>query len=124
MLLSLNQDRYAPGDLLSLNVGVEAAAVQQPEADLYLVLVLPTGTLYCLRQDLTFGGANELLPIAWNWEIQNVPLTTLFSFSVPKGVAAGTYQWWLVLNRAGSEVSNPANWLGSVHASCEIMNGP
>jgi serpin B len=103
---------------------VEAAAVQQPEADLYLALVLPTGTLYCLKQNFTLGRANELLPMAWNWEIQNVPLTTLLSFSLPEGVMAGTYQWWLVLNRAGTEVANSANWLGSAHASCEIMNAP
>lgn len=124
MLLSLNGDRYVPGDLLSLNVGVDATAVPQPQADLYLALVLPTGTVYCFKQNLSLGGANELLPIAWDWEIQNVPVTTLLSFTLPEGLAAGTYQWWLVLNRAGSDVSNSTNWLSSAHAFCEIMNTP
>ncbi len=96
----------------------------QPEADLYLALVLPTGSFYCLNQNLTFGGANELLPLVRNWQIQDVPLTPVLSFSVPEGVTVGTYQWWLVLAGVGTDVSQSTNWLGSVHASWDILKPP
>jgi serpin B len=94
--------------------------MSQPEADLYLVLVLPTGNFYSLNQNLAFGQANELLPLARNWQIQEVPLTPLFSFSVPETMTVGTYQWWLVLVRAGADMSQSANWLGSTHVSWEV----
>ncbi len=125
MLLSLNQNHYIPGDSLSLDAGVEPEdGHSQPKADLYLVLVLPTGTFFCLDQNLALGEANKPLPLFRNWQIHNVPLMPVLSFSIPEGVPVGTYQWWLVLVRAGGDVAQSADWLGSAHVSWAIGTSP
>jgi len=97
---------------------------RQPRADIFLVLVLPTGTFYCLNQNLTFGEANNPLPLFRNWQIQDVPLAPVLSFTIPEGVAEGMYQWWLVLAKVGGDVSQSTNWLGSAHTPWEIRTPP
>ena len=123
MLLTINQDNFVPGDFFSLRVGVETeAGLPQPRADLYLVLVLPTGNFYSLDRNLAFSRANELLPLVRNWHIQDVPLTPVLSFPIPEGLEAGTYQWWLVLAGVDADLSQVASWLGSANASWEVRN--
>ncbi len=103
---------------------MEAEAGQpQPRADLYLVLVLPSGNFYCLDSNLTFGCADELLPVQRDWEIRNIPMTDVLSFLLPPGVPVGTYQWWLVLVRPGTRVADAANWLTGVHVDWEVVPG-
>jgi hypothetical protein len=82
--------------------------------DFYLLLVYPSGDYVSLAPGLP---VNQLVPGATNvplgWS-RDVPLS---SYQFTGAEPAGAYFWIAVLTRAGTAVTNTANWVGFDYAS-------
>jgi hypothetical protein len=103
--LALNRGDFATGDTIALSADVSGTA----RVDLYLLLVFPSGDFVSLAPGLP---VNRLVPAATNvvlgWAL-DVPLA---SFRFGGGELEGGYSWVAVLTRAGTAVTNSANWVG------------
>lgn len=122
--LSLNKDTFATGDLLELSVAANAKKIGAIEADVYLSLQLPDGTLhywYAFRIE-SVESPNEVVPLLTQWAIETVPEIKVFAFEVP-ALASGTYKWYLTLAKTGSDVAQPGNWIANVSIPLVLRRG-
>lgn len=103
--LQLDRTALTPGVSQSVTADVNGTAT----VDFYFVLVLPNGSFLSIAPG---AALNVLVPTA-----QGVPLSfltdvPLFTKTWTGAEPAGTYYWYGVLARAGSDPTNTANWLG------------
>ncbi|MCK5523604.1 MAG: VWA domain-containing protein [Thiomargarita sp.] len=123
LTLSLNESVFATGDLLELSV--VADEIEATEADVYLSVQFPDGSLYYwfgLRLQFV-NERNKIVPLITKWAIQTVPETTILAFNIPTGLATGTYKWYLTLAKAGSDVAQPANWIANASTTLVLKRG-
>jgi hypothetical protein len=104
--LMLNQNAFSTGQAMSLKADLNGTA----PADFYLLLVLPGGTFVSIAPGLP---VNKVVPAATNVPLHFVTDVPLFNHTFTGSEAAGTYYWLAILARAGTNVLNTANWLGS-----------
>jgi hypothetical protein len=79
-------------------------------ADIYAILVFPDGTSF---YSVGASGINTLTPLAANAQLGFTVGVPLFSHTFVGTEAAGTYTWYLLLVRPGTNPSQSANWLGA-----------
>jgi hypothetical protein len=122
--LSLNKDTFATGDLLELSVAANAEEIGATEADVYISLQLPNGTLHYWHDFRieSVKPANEIMPLLTQWDIETVPEFKVFSFKVPV-METGTYKWYLTLAKTGSDVAQPGNWIANVSIPLVMTGG-
>ena len=121
--LSLNKDAFKTGDLLELSVAANAEEIGATEADVYLSIQYPNGTLYywpTFRIE-SAESANEIVPLLTQWDIETVPEFKVFAFKVPY-LETGIYKWYLTLAKTGSDVAQPGNWIANISLSL-VMTG-
>jgi Mg-chelatase subunit ChlD len=114
---------FATGDLLELSV--VADKIEATEADVYLSVQFPDGSLYYwfgLRLQFV-NERNKIVPLITKWAIQTVPETTILTFNIPTGLAAGTYKWYITLAKTGSDVAQPANWIANASTTLMLKRG-
>jgi Mg-chelatase subunit ChlD len=116
---------FATGDLLELSVAANADEINATEADVYLSVQFPDGSLYYwFGLSLQFvNERNEIVPLITKWAVQTVPETTILAFNIPTGLAAGTYKWYLTLAKTGSDVAQPANWIANASTTLMLKRG-
>lgn len=117
--LSLNQSSFTVGDLMEISASADGDELTATEADVYLTIQLPDGSLYYWYDfGLKFiGKRNEILSLVTEWPIQTLPTMKLLAFKVPTGLPSGTYKWYLTLAQTGSDVAQPGNWIANVSAT-------
>ncbi len=123
LTLSLNESVFATADLLELSV--VADEIEATEADVYLSVQFPDGSLYYwfgLRLQFV-NERNKIVPLITKWAIQTVPETTILAFNIPTGLATGTYKWYLTLVKTGSDVAQPANWIANASTTLMLKRG-
>lgn len=123
--LSLNKSVVATGDFLEGSVVVNDEKINATQADVYLAVQVPDGSLYYLHGfGLEFlNRKNRIVPLITGWTIQSLSKTTLFKFKVPNKLPSGTYKWYLTLAKTGSDVAQPANWIANVSAAFVLKRG-
>ena len=103
--LALNSAAFATGDTMALSMDLSGTA----RVDFYLLLVYPSGGYVSVAPGLP---VNQLVPGATNvplgWS-RNLPLS---SYRFTGAEPTGSYFWIAVLTRAGTAVTNTANWVG------------
>lgn len=108
--LLLDRDAYAAGQVLSLTADLSGTA----RVDVYLLLAYPSGHYVSLAPGLP---ANQIVPTATSvplgWSL-DVPL---FRYRFTGAEAVGTYFWIALLTRAGTAVTDRANWVGFDYAA-------
>lgn len=122
--LSLNKDTFATGDILQLSVAANAEEIGATEADVYLSIQFPDGTLYywyAFRIE-SVDSANEIVPLLTQWDIETVSEFKVFAFKVP-ALETGTYKWYLTLAKTGSDVAQPGNWLANISIPLVLTGG-
>ena len=122
--LSLNESSIAAGDFVEISAAANHAELSASEADVYLAVQTPDGSLYYLSG---FGlefirEKNQIVPLVMAWSIQTLPTITLLAFEVPGDLTPGTYKWYLTLVKKDSKVEQPANWIANVSATL-VLNG-
>jgi len=103
--LALNQPFFTPGQTLSLKADLNGTV----SADLYLLFVLPGGTFVSIAPGFP---VNTVVPAATNVPLRFMTDVQLFSFTWAGTEPGGTYSFYAILTRAGTSVSNTANWVG------------
>ncbi len=95
---------------------VNGDEIDATEADVYLSVQLPDGTLYYWYDfGLNFiGEPNEIVSLVSSWSVQTMPEMKLFAFNVPRFLSVGTYKWYLTLVKTGSDVTQPVNWIANI----------
>jgi hypothetical protein len=124
--LSLNQRSFAAGDFLKLAVIANSDEISSAEADVYLAVQFPDGSLYYwsgLGLEFINKKRDEIVPLITTWSIQTLPEMTILDFEIPPGLSTGTYKWYLTLTKPGKSVAQPANWLLEVSATFVLTRG-
>jgi hypothetical protein len=108
--LALDRDAFATGATMALRADLSGTA----RADFYLLLVYPSGDYVSMAPGLPVNqlvpGATNV-PIAWSLDLP------LASYTFIGAEPAGTYFWIAVLTRAGTAVTDAANWVGFDYAA-------
>jgi hypothetical protein len=108
--LQFDRAAYATGQALSLTADLTGTAA----VDVYVLEKLPTGVVVSIAPGFP---VNVAVPAATNFKLGfslDVPvLRHTFTGAEP----AGTYSWAAVLTRAGTSITNTANWVGYDTAS-------
>ncbi|MDM8561169.1 vWA domain-containing protein [Candidatus Parabeggiatoa sp. HSG14] len=117
--LSLNENSFAVGDFLKLSVAANVDEITATEADVFLAVQFPDGSLY-YWSDLGIQfihDRDEIVSLITAWRIQTLPEMTILDFEIPPGLPTGTYKWYLTLTKPEKGVAQPANWLVEVSAT-------
>lgn len=111
--IMLNQDSFSAGDTMDVSVAVVVSELPASAADIYLAVVVPDGTLYCLVANGSFGGPNQITAVVSAWPITTVPQTSVVIVPDLPALPEGTYRWLLFLCRSGLRVEDSENWLAN-----------
>lgn len=68
------------------------------------------------------GGPNELIPLIENLTVEEFLPFKLLSFKLPVGTPMGSYTWYLVFCKPGTNIYKTANWLASAMSSFTVAN--
>jgi serpin B len=110
VLVTLNGDTFGPGDRMDVSVAANAGEIPMPVADVYLAVVLPDGSVWCVTGDGVFSAPGQISAALSGWQVETIPAGVALSLTVPSGLPLGTYSWLLILCPPGSDVLDPANW--------------
>lgn len=105
----LNDAAFGTGEAMSLTADLNGT----DRADLYVLLGLPGGGFIALRA----GAPNTLAPLATNLQLSFTVDSPLFNLTFTGSEPAGTYNWFTILVRPGTNPAQTANWLSSDAAS-------
>ncbi|MDO8273232.1 MAG: putative Ig domain-containing protein [Gammaproteobacteria bacterium] len=108
--LTTNQSSFGPGSLLYLSAAITPTNDAGQAVDLYVVLATPGGAILTLNSNLSW--VSTLEPVARGFGLANLQVNNFYAMVLPAGVANGTYSFYLVAVRAGSDPANSNNWLG------------
>ncbi|MDM8566632.1 vWA domain-containing protein [Candidatus Halobeggiatoa sp. HSG11] len=124
--LEINKSSFSVGDLLEISASSNKDEIDVTEADVYLSIQFPDGSLYYWYdfEIMAVNEAGKTIPLLTNWTIQTLPKTTIFAFKIPIGFDSGTYKWYLTLAKPGSDVEQPTNWIASTSATLVLDGKP
>lgn len=113
--LTMNATQYLPGSAMSVRASL---TMMQEPADIYIALIIPDGSIYCLREDGLLQA--EVVPMLYNVMLGAVDSAEVFATDVLPQLPVGHYQWCLVLAAPGSNVLRAENWVASSFAEWEV----
>jgi len=96
--LGLNSLSFATGSTLTLT-GTTVAGVPPTNADIYLALQLPDGTLFVMQPGGTFG--QTLVPVLSNIQVPDFT-GSIFNYTFTGLEPSGTYTWFAALAQPGT----------------------
>lgn len=108
--LTTNQNSFGPGSLLYLSAAITPTNDAGQPVDLYVALATPSGTVLTLNSSLNW--VSTLEPVARGFPLANLQVNNFYAMVLPAGAANGTYNFYLVAVRAGTDPANSNNWLG------------
>jgi hypothetical protein len=91
VLVTLNGDTFGPGDRMDVSVAANAGEIPMPVADVYLAVVLPDGSVWCVTGDGVFSAPGQISAALSGWQVETIPAGVALSLTVPSGLPLGTY---------------------------------
>jgi hypothetical protein len=81
--------------------------------DLYIVLKIPSGTLYSLiaKNNLDTGNPGVLTPLLSSWPVTSVTDYVVFQHTFGGGEPTGAYKWYALFVTPGGDPLNPGDRL-------------
>jgi len=110
---SVNGTAFTAGQTMTLTISTTAGA-PPVQADAYIALQLPDGTLLLMQPNLSFSPA--INPLLSNWTVQTLS-GPLFSFMFTGAEPKGTYTWFVGLAQTGT-----LNFIGAIGAASFTLN--
>lgn len=115
LTLTVNQSQFSTGQTLSLSAGATPSNDAGRAVDLYLALVLPSGTLLTLDSQSTWQ--SSLTPLLRNWALSAVQANDFYRLALPTGLPGGSYGVYLIAVASGNDPTLSSNWLASANTS-------
>lgn len=108
--LSTNRSTYTvnAGDVLSLSGSIQAGASAGSMADIYIQVQVNNGAPYYLGPNIQWGTAAA--PIVAGFRLADISAPNFYSIPLT-GVPAGSYQFAVIVARAGADPASSANRL-------------
>ncbi|MCX6354275.1 MAG: S8 family serine peptidase [Candidatus Aureabacteria bacterium] len=118
--LTVNKQRFQSGNILSLYGAVKRGALSPyTRCSAYVAVSLPAGNLLFLTKNGTFSA--KAATIADNFTVSDMS-ATIGSFTIPPGLAGGTYTWMAVLSQPQKSAVKTSSWVSNLSEAPFIVN--
>lgn len=91
-------------------ISLRAFHTSGERVDVYVVLLAPYNRFYCMGADFEWRWPDTILPILADWEATDLRDPAEFLMKTVD-ILGGTYQWVFLFTTAGSDPTDPRNWI-------------